>query len=189
MLGALGLEAAYGAGFGAGAGSGAGSLQMAPEDIDELTSSASRVVPQPQGTPQPVPGAQTATELANDPHIRAALVARNRMLAPFWLAEQHDARSAGLTGRHAVVIDAEDRFTTMLAHQLRHLGMTVSVVPWAQVAADGEIPLPPDAEYLDLVIAGPGPGDPTDRSDPRMARLRAAVQRRLRDRRRWSRCA
>jgi len=74
-----------------------------------------------------------------------------------------------------VVVDAEDSFTTMLAHQLRHLGHEVVVVGWDVVADDV-------LDAADLVVAGPGPGDPRDGS-PRLVRLAGVVGRRLAQRR------
>jgi phenazine biosynthesis protein phzE len=99
---------------------------------------------------------------AESPAVRAALAARNDGLARFWL----DSRAPGaltvpaLDGRSAVIVDGEDTFTAMLAHQLRALGLTVTVLPWqASVPA------------ADLIVAGPGPGDPGDLADPKMRRL------------------
>lgn len=216
LLGALGLEAAYGAGFGSGQGSGAGTLGgvlgAAGLAVDELSSSASKTVPDEMQVSTPGAGSAARAEqsgpsavghgtghegqpsaaataiagaaqvrLADDPNIQAALVARNQMLAPFWLAEQAPETHSDLAGKRVIVIDAEDRFTTMLAHQLRHLGMKVSVVHWSTVAEDGEVPLLDDGEFLDLVVSGPGPGDPNSTTDPRVARLRALAQRRMRD--------
>jgi phenazine biosynthesis protein phzE len=63
-----------------------------------------------------------------------------------------------------VIVDNEDTFTAMLAHQLRALGLAVRVVPWTVGAV-------PDA---DLVVLGPGPGDPAS-DEPKMVRLRALV--------------
>jgi 2-amino-4-deoxychorismate synthase len=68
------------------------------------------------------------------------------------------------------VADAEDMFTGMFTHLLRSLGMAVDVHP----ATD----LPPLDGY-DLVVAGPGPGDPRDEADPRIAALRRLVLDRL----------
>jgi len=112
---------------------------------------------------------------AEDPEIQALLASRNARLAEFWINPQ-DGGTAATTaapfaGRTAVVVDAEDRFTTMLAHQLRHLGLDVRIQPWAD-ADDAEI------DAADLLIAGPGPGDPRDGSSPRIARMRALVARR-----------
>ncbi|GAA2239617.1 phenazine biosynthesis protein PhzE [Rarobacter faecitabidus] len=172
LLGALGLEAAYLAGFGAGVPA----VPVPPEAVDEYSSSASRTVPDAAAA------ASADVILADDPVIHGALQARNKMLAPFWLAEQAPSRTPDLAGRNVVVVDAEDRFTTMLAHQLRHLGMNVRVVPWSDVAEDGELKLPDDVDFLDLIVSGPGPGDPTDLSETRIRRLRALAQRRMRDR-------
>ncbi len=63
-------------------------------------------------------------KLADDPRVRAALDGRRASLAPFWLRMQEP--SDALEG-HALVVDAEDTFTAMLAHLLRSSGLTVSV--------------------------------------------------------------
>lgn len=110
--------------------------------------------------------------LADDADIAALLASRNARLASFWLNPQDAMERGGpFRGRSAIVVDAEDRFTTMLAHQLRHLGLAVQIVPWAEVT-DAQID---DAE---LVVSGPGPGDPRDPSTARMRRMRAVVARR-----------
>lgn len=62
--------------------------------------------------------------LADDPRVRAALDGRRGALAPFWLRMRE--RTAELTG-HALVVDAEDTFTAMLAHLLRSSGLDVTV--------------------------------------------------------------
>jgi phenazine biosynthesis protein phzE len=98
----------------------------------------------------------------DSPAVRAALAARNTDLARFWLDERQPA-SGVLAGRSATIVDAEDTFTAMLAHQLKALGLTVSVVPWRQY-----VPVP-----ADLVIVGPGPGDPASVTDPKMIFMRS----------------
>lgn len=99
--------------------------------------------------------------------LDALLDARNDRLAAFWRAPQASRQSREA---NALVIDAGDDFTTMLAHQLRHLGLEARVVPWHAVTAD-------PAE--DLVVFGPGPGDPRDPADARVARLRELMSARL----------
>ena len=59
--------------------------------------------------------------LADDPGIASLLTSRNARLAPFWLNPQDAGGSGPFAGESAIVVDVEDRFTTMLAHQLRHL--------------------------------------------------------------------
>ena len=110
--------------------------------------------------------------LADDPHIAALLAARNERLAPFWLNPQASGEAGPFAGLTAVVIDAEDRFTTMLAHQLRHLGFAVTNVPWDRADAAAQ-------DVADLVVAGPGPGDPRDSANTRIAAMRGVVDARL----------
>ncbi|MBJ6632053.1 anthranilate synthase family protein [Streptomyces sp. I5] len=102
--------------------------------------------------------------LAEDPRVRAALDGRRASLAPFWLRMQE--RSDALTG-HALVVDAEDTFTAMLAHVLRAAGLDVTVRRYdepglREAALTHEGPL----------VLGPGPGDPSDTADPKMRFLR-----------------
>ena len=134
-----------------------GALGAIPRDVVVDTAALDKDAPaQPQRT------------LGEDPTIAALLAARNERLAPFWLNPQ-DETGAGIgTGRHALVVDAEDRFTTMLAHQLRHLGFAVTIAPWNEVEDEA-------IATADLVVAGPGPGDPRDGASARITRMREVV--------------
>ncbi|HEU4346655.1 MAG TPA: aminodeoxychorismate/anthranilate synthase component II, partial [Actinoplanes sp.] len=98
----------------------------------------------------------------DSPAVEAALAARNAGLARFWLDERQPAQR--ILAGSAVIVDGEDTFTAMLAHQLRALGLVVTVVPWHGL-------VPP----ADLVIVGPGPGDPGAPHDPKMAHLRGLL--------------
>jgi phenazine biosynthesis protein phzE len=60
----------------------------------------------------------------------------------------------------------------MLAHQLRSLGLAVTLCSYRDRVEDA-----------DLVVVGPGPGDPGDRDDPKMAALHGLVARLLAARR------
>lgn len=108
--------------------------------------------------------------LADDPAIASLLASRNARLAEFWLNPQGSAPGP-FAGRTALVVDAEDRFTTMLAHQLRHLGLDAAIVPWDEVSDTG-------VDGAELLVCGPGPGDPRDASNPRIRRMREVVARR-----------
>ena len=122
------------------------------------------------GAVPPVGAGGAAPVLADEPGVAAALAARNDRLAAFWLRPQVADPDPALAGRTALVVDAEDQFTTMLAHQLRHLGLDARVVPWQDV---------PDDADADLLVLGPGPGDPRRLDDPRVGRLHALLARRL----------
>ncbi|MFB7516003.1 anthranilate synthase family protein [Streptomyces sp. NPDC056144] len=116
-----------------------------------------------------------APRLADDPRVRAALDARRADLAPFWLKMQ--TRSAELSG-HALVIDAEDTFTAMLAHVLRSSGLEVSVLRYDEPGLR-ELALAHEGP----VVLGPGPGNPADAADPKMRFLRALTAELVRDHR------
>ncbi|MER7715781.1 anthranilate synthase family protein [Streptomyces flaveolus] len=114
-------------------------------------------------------------KLADDPRVRAALDGRRASLAPFWLRMQEP--SDALTGQ-ALVVDAEDTFTAMLAHVLRSAGLGVTVRRYDEPGLR-EAVLGHDGP----VVLGPGPGDPCDPADPKMRFLRALTADVLRDNR------
>jgi len=122
--------------------------------------------------PAPASSANVA-ELVSDEDVLLTLNQRNRRLSTFWLADQAGERpDPGLAGKTVVVLDGEDDFVNMLRHVLGVLGLTSTVVrydEYAEGCLDG----------YDLVIVGPGPGDPRDDADPKMLTLRAATQRLL----------
>jgi phenazine biosynthesis protein phzE len=122
--------------------------------------------------PAPVPTTNLA-ELASDEDVLISLNARNRRLSTFWLTDQAGTPpDPRLAGKRAVILDGEDDFVNMLRHVLGVLGMTSTVVRHDQYA-DGAL------DGHDLVIVGPGPGDPRDGDDAKIATLRAAVARLL----------
>ncbi|MGP9021265.1 anthranilate synthase family protein [Streptomyces sp. BR1] len=114
-----------------------------------------------EGRPGPSPAA--APGLADDPRVRAALDARRADLAPFWLRMQDRVEPVG----EALVVDAEDTFTAMLAHLLRSSGLGVSVVRYDAPGLRERA-----LAHVGPVILGPGPGDPCDAADPKMVLLR-----------------
>ncbi|GGL94251.1 anthranilate synthase family protein [Micromonospora yangpuensis] len=116
------------------------------------------------GPQAPDHGPRPPVRLADDPEVRAALAARNAPLARFWLDQRPPGSTVlpGLVGRRALIVDAEDTFTGMLAHQLAALGLAVETRPWHR---------PGPLDEHDLVIVGPGPGDPAG-DEPKMVALR-----------------
>lgn len=107
--------------------------------------------------------------LTREDDVLLALAERNRRLSPFWLTDQSGAApDPELAGKHVVILDGEDDFVNMLRHVLGALGMTSSVIRHAEYV-EGAL------DDADLVVVGPGPGDPRDGQDRKMAKLRAAV--------------
>lgn len=113
--------------------------------------------------------------LGDDPRVRASLDGRRASLAPFWLRMQE--RSQKLAG-HALVVDAEDTFTAMLAHVLRSSGLDVTVRRYDEPGLR-ELVLAHEGP----VVLGPGPGDPRDAADPKMRFLRGLTAEVLREHR------
>ncbi|MCX4991495.1 anthranilate synthase family protein [Streptomyces sp. NBC_00568] len=103
--------------------------------------------------------------LGDDPRVRASLDGRRASLAPFWLRMQE--RSRELAG-HALIVDAEDTFTAMLAHLLRSSGLEVTVRRYDEPGLRDAV-----RAHEGPVVLGPGPGDPSDPADPKMRFLRA----------------
>ncbi|MBZ4317856.1 anthranilate synthase family protein [Streptomyces huiliensis] len=139
--------------------------------------------PQPTGPATESSAAVEGPEaLGAHPRVRTALARRNASLARFWLANPSGPvlppGGPPLRGTTAVVVDAEDTFTGMLAIQLRALGAHTTVLPYYRaehhLAGAG-----PDGPSGDLIVVGPGPGDPRDRTDPRIRTVRATVARLL----------
>ncbi|MET7384668.1 anthranilate synthase family protein [Streptomyces sp. NPDC005529] len=113
--------------------------------------------------------------LGDDPRVRASLDGRRASLAPFWLRMQE--RSPELAG-HALVVDAEDTFTAMLAHVLRSSGLDVTVRRYDEPGLREAV-----LTHRGPVVLGPGPGDPCDLTDPKMRLLRALTAEVIREHR------
>ncbi|WP_405814969.1 MULTISPECIES: anthranilate synthase family protein [unclassified Streptomyces] len=108
--------------------------------------------------------------------VREALERRNDSIAGFWLRESGERSDTvtELAGRSVLIVDAEDTFTSMIGHQLMAMGLRVTVSRFDE---------PYDFDQHDLVVMGPGPGDPRDTGSPKIAHLRAAISQLLDERR------
>ncbi len=116
--------------------------------------------------PAPVRGVE---ELARDEDVLIALASRNQRLSKFWLTDQGGAPPVPeLKGRTAAILEGEDDFVNMLRHVLTVLGMTATVVPHEEWT-------PGCLEGYDLVLVGPGPGDPRDGSQAKIGVFRSAT--------------
>ncbi|MFI5932228.1 anthranilate synthase family protein [Actinoplanes sp. NPDC051494] len=100
--------------------------------------------------------------------LTGELIGRNDGLSRFWLGRERPVPVPA--GRRMLIVDAEDDFTAMLARMAEALGLDVRVEPWHR---------DPPTAGADVVLIGPGPGDPRDRTDPRIARLHAITRRLL----------
>ncbi len=104
-----------------------------------------------------------------DDLVDRILVSRNQYLSRFWIEKQHNSYvEPRLAGRSVLILDNEDEFTHMLRHVLTHLGLSATVVDYRKG--------PELARGSELVLVGPGPGDPTDLNDPKMQVVHRTVQ-------------
>jgi phenazine biosynthesis protein phzE len=109
-------------------------------------------------------------ELSRDEDVLIALNSRNQRLSKFWLTDQGGSPPAPeLKGKSAVILDGEDDFVNMLRHLLAVMGITSAVVRHEEYAAGA-------FDGFDLVIVGPGPGDPRASDHPKIATFEAAVE-------------
>lgn len=104
-----------------------------------------------------------------DALVDQVLESRNKYLSRFWMEKQHQSYvEPRLEGKSILIIDNEDEFTHMLRHVLTHLGMRAKVVDFRAA--------PPLLAESELVLVGPGPGDPTDLNDAKMKLVHEIVQ-------------
>ena len=119
-----------------------------------------------ESAPEPVDGFDAFTR---EDEVIIALGSRNQRLSQFWLTDQSGAAPVpSLVGKRVVVVDGEDDFVNMLSHVFGVLGMTTDIIRH-DAYADG------DLDGFDLVVVGPGPGDPRELDDPKMAVLHGVV--------------
>ncbi|MFG2679785.1 anthranilate synthase family protein [Streptomyces sp. NPDC048392] len=113
-------------------------------------------------------GADDSARLAEHPRVRQALEQRNSSIAGFWTGEHAHRTGARpeLVGRRILVVDAEDTFTSMIGHQLRAMGLRPTVRRFDE---------PYSFDAHDLVVMGPGPGDPRATRNPKITHLRSAI--------------
>ena len=117
------------------------------------------------------PGSAAAPEVSPvsvvDARVRSALRTRNDGLSHFWQGRRAaEPVSPELAGRRLLLVDADDDFTAMLARMAESVGVVVRIRRWDQELGDG----------YDAVLVGPGPGDPGNLADAKIARLHDLVR-------------
>nr|WP_315198706.1 chorismate-binding protein [Actinomyces oris] len=101
--------------------------------------------------------------------IANTLQTRKQNTALYWTSDEHRQRQQQYLRQamsKSIVLDAEDSFSYMIAAQMCGIGLQTEVV-----GVDTRV----NFENYDLVILGPGPGDPCNLSDPRIGRLHEIV--------------
>lgn len=114
-------------------------------------------------------GVRTAPSVHLDAAVKVALTKRNDKLSRFWLAEGSTPASEGYflgSNLKALIIDNEDAFTSMMEYQLKYIGLSVRIVHYATEVSP---------EENELLIIGPGPGDPCNIKDHRVSTSRQLI--------------
>ena len=99
--------------------------------------------------------------------VETILQSRNRYLSRFWLREQQGSPRPELAQLSLLIIDNEDEFTFMLRHMLQRMGVSVTVADYDTKDLD--------LNAADVVLVGPGPGNPENTEDPKIHRVHALV--------------
>lgn len=101
----------------------------------------------------------------------AQLMQRNEHLSSFWMNRQnpHAPEGPSLIGLRVTILNNEDDFAFMIGHILRLFKAEARVMD--------SLDFDPEKDGGDIIILGPGPGDPTDMKNPRMKRLQDIIRR------------
>jgi len=125
-------------------------------------------------------------DVSDDREIVQTLEGRNQRLSRFWTKPQTLQRDQlidrRMRGKTVSIVDCEDEFVMMLKHVIRSFGCRVSVYPVLEYD--------PDRDMADVVILGPGPGDPSRRqTHAKVARCYELTEQFLNERRTfWAVC-
>lgn len=106
-----------------------------------------------------------------DHDICEALQERNKDLSHFWFFDKSDRRDIcnNLNGKKVLIIDNEDSFTEMLKHILNKIGLVTDVLSYKNCDIN-------NINVFDLVIVGPGPGNPNDMQNQKIAKVFSVVE-------------
>ncbi|MFA4994814.1 MAG: chorismate-binding protein [Bdellovibrionales bacterium] len=101
--------------------------------------------------------------------VELVLRARNEKLSAFWMNRQdpHAEGAPNLDKLKITILNNEDDFAHMVGHILRTMRAEILVID--------SLTYDPSQDDGEIVIVGPGPGDPTDMTHPRMRRLQEII--------------
>ena len=114
-----------------------------------------------------------------DSDLLEKLYDRNKNLSKFWSYRQDskDTLAAELQGKTITIIDNGDDFCYMLLHMLTSMGFEVNVVRYSSFKLKDD--------NSDLVVVGPGTGNPLNDNDPKMKILCSLTEKLLEQKRKF----
>jgi len=122
-------------------------------------------------------GVMTGSSITSDEYLTTdlrrkfapLLKERNQRLSPFWMQRQNPYATSehNLNGFKITIINNEDDFAYMIGHLIKASGANVTIID----TFDFDAP----KDKSDIVVVGPGPGDPNDMNNLRIKRLHEIV--------------
>lgn len=114
------------------------------------------------------PASLKKLKLGDNPKVRPLLNERNNRISKFWLSdpEKRHNRIYSFADKKILILDGNDAFTAMFKTLFSSLGALAHV----EKICSGI-----DLQGWDLVVAGPGPGNPLDVNDFRVNAMREAI--------------
>lgn len=122
-------------------------------------------------------GVMTGSTITTDEYLTEALrekvapvlAERNKRLSSFWMQRQNPYAPSEnrLDGFRVTIINNEDDFAHMIGHMIKVSGAAVRVVDTFDFDAA--------TDDSNILVLGPGPGDPTDMTHPRMKKLQDII--------------
>lgn len=108
-------------------------------------------------------------KLLSDEEILQVLAERNHHLSRYFLEDQEgvDNSLEAVRGKVITIIDNGDNFCHTLKHMMTSMGAKAHVVRYDQYDCA--------SDSADLVVVGPGPGNPNNECSPKMEKLRHVV--------------
>ncbi|MDD4287561.1 MAG: chorismate-binding protein [Candidatus Peribacteraceae bacterium] len=109
------------------------------------------------------------TALLSDVKILQVLEERNLDLSRYFLEDQERVNNSleAVRRKKITIIDNEDNFCQTLKHMMTSMGARVRVVSYKEYDCA--------SDNADLVVVGPGPGDPNDEKNQKMQKLHHVV--------------
>lgn len=116
--------------------------------------------------------------LAGDDEIHIILQKRNQFLSKFWFFNQEEASDLKVFSNFKITItDNEDDFCLMMQHMINRMGATTQVIRFSEYNFE--------EDHADLVIVGPGPGNPNELDHPKMKSIFQLTQQLLASQRKF----
>ena len=128
--------------------------------------------------PPPTMPAALLPHFASDDEIHIALQQRNQFLSKFWFFNQEEAADLKVFSNLKITLtDNEDDFCFMMQHLINRMGAATRIVRFSEYDFQ--------EDEADVVIVGPGPGNPNEQEHPKMKSIFQLTQQLLHSRKKF----